>query len=225
MAIFLDTAALDDIERFEAAGVIRGVTTNPTLLLRETGVRSWTQLCQHAQRIAKAVAPWPVSVPVLADDPEAMVAEGRQLAELADNLVIKVPIHGARGGLGGLTAVRALARAGVSVNVTALHAAQQAIPAALAGAAFVSLLAGRVLDAGGDGNAELSRLRECLDRTALPARIIAASSRHSSNVLDWLTAGAHVVTVRPALLESIVHHAGSAALAASFTADAQEVLR
>src|SRR5216683_455306 len=207
MAIFLDTASLDEIARFVRLGIVRGVTTNPSILLRDGVPGSLAALEALTREIARMAAPNPVAVEVLSNDPGQIRQQARQFAEWADNVVVKIPIHGPCGELDNLEVINSLETVdGIAVNVTVAASAQQCLLAAIAGASYVSLLGGRVNDLGGDASREIARLRQVFDRLGLPTKLIVGSCREVCNVIDWLAAGADAVTVPPALLERMEVH-------------------
>jgi transaldolase len=221
MPIFLDTANLDEVARFVRLGIVRGVTTNPSILLREGVPGSLATLEARACELAKLAAPHPVAVEVLSNDPEEIPRQARQFAGWADNVVVKVPIHGPCGELHNLELVNRLeTREGIAVNVTAAASAQQCLLAAVAGASYVSLLGGRVNDMGGDAAGEVAQVRQLLDRLGLSTRLVVGSCREVCNVIDWLRAGADAVTVPPALLERMIVHQASSQIVATFLRDA-----
>jgi transaldolase len=225
MPIFLDTANIDEIARFSKLGILRGVTTNPSILLREDLPCGLAALEARVREIAKLIMPHPVAVEVLTNEREEMVDQARQFAAWSDNVVVKIPIHGPQGELHNLEVVRDLeTRDGIRVNVTATTSAQQGLLAALSGASYVSLLGGRISDIGGDAAAEIARLRRALDRFELPARVIVGSCREACNVIDWIDAGAFAVTVPPVLLDRMLVQPASKEIVGAFLRDAGEWL-
>ena len=221
MAIFLDTGNLDEIERFLRMGVVRGVTTNPTILVRD-GVRGgFAGIEERARAIAKLIAPLPLSMEVTTAEPGAIRDQAVRMASWGDNLVVKVTVHGPDGELGPMEVVHELAsRHGVRVNVTAMMSAQQALLAAMAGATYVSIFAGRVNNMGYDVREEIRKARILIDRCRLGAQIIAGSTREVLNVVEWLEAGAHVVTVPPDFLRGMLVHPYSKETVQQFLRDA-----
>ena len=169
MAIFLDTANLAEIERFHRMGIIRGVTTNPTIMLRDGVAGGQRGIEERAKAIARLIAPLPLSVETADCAPEArgkdeLIRQARTFVEWADNIVVKVTIHGPDGELEHLEVVHELeTRYDIRVNVTAMMSAQQCFLAALAGASYVSLFGGRVNDMGYHVCDEITRLRRVLD--------------------------------------------------------------
>ena len=221
MPIFLDTANLNEVARFARLGIVRGVTTNPSILLREGVPGSLAALEARACEIAKLAAPYPVAVEVLSNDPEQIPRQARQFAGWADNIVVKVPIHGPCGELHNLELVNRLeTQEGIAVNVTAAASAQQCLLAAVAGASYVSLLGGRVNDMGGNAAGEIAQVRQVLDRLGLATKLVVGSCREVCNVIDWLHAGADAVTVPPALLERMIVHQASSQIVVTFLRDA-----
>ncbi|HJQ69082.1 MAG TPA: transaldolase family protein [Blastocatellia bacterium] len=219
MAIFLDTADLKEIERYHRMGIIRGVTTNPTILLKQ-GVRGGLAGIEaHSRQIASLIAPLPLSVEVTTNDPARIVEQARAFREWAENIVVKVTIHGPEGETGNLEAVHELESSGVPVNVTAMMSAQQCFLAALAGASYVSIFGGRVNNMGYNACGEIARLRKLLERFDLKSQIIVGSTREVLNVIEWLEAGAHIVTVLPNLLEGMLVHPYSKETVQMFMSD------
>lgn len=207
MPIFLDTGNLREIERFHRLGIIRGVTTNPTILLKEGVAGGLAGLEVRARQIAELIHPLPLSVEVTSNDPEEALAQARLFADWADNMVVKIPIHGPEGELRNLELIHEIeTRHHIRVNATAMMSAQQCFLAALAGASYVSLFGGRVNNMGYNAVAEIARLRKLLDRFELPAQMIIGSTREVLNVLEWLEAGAHIVTAVPEILRGMIVH-------------------
>lgn len=221
MPIFLDTGNLSEIERFLRMGVVRGVTTNPSILLRD-GVRGGVPgIEERARAIAKLIAPLPLSIEVTTAEPADIREQAVRIASWADNIVVKITVHGPDGEIEPMEIVHELeTRHGVRVNVTAMMSAQQLLLAAMAGATYVSLFAGRVNNMGHDAREEIRRARILIDRAHLKAQIIAASTREVLNVVEWLEAGAHVVTVAPDFLRGMLVHPYSKETVQQFLRDA-----
>jgi transaldolase len=135
-----------------------------------------------------------------------MLRQARMFAGWGDNIVVKVTIHGPDGELDNLEVIRELEAQQIRVNVTAMMSAQQCFVAALAGASYVSLFGGRVNNMGYNACGEIARLRKLLDQFGLKAQIIVGSTREVLNVMEWLEAGAHIVTVVPDLLRGMIVH-------------------
>lgn len=218
MEIFLDTANLNEIQRWLDYGVIDGVTTNPTIMMRG-GI---TDIMGHTREIARIIDPLPLSAEVTTNDFEEMIVEARQLAAIAPNIVVKIPVINETGGPA-LGVIHTLAIEGIRVNATAIMSFGQAMLAAKAGATYVSIFAGRIADEGGDSSAVIGRTAEWLDRWELDARIIVGSVRETMNVQDAAESGAHIITVPPALLEKLMDHRYSRDTVRGFNEDARAV--
>lgn len=195
MLFFLDTAKVEEIERGLAWGMVDGVTTNPTLIAREG-----KQYLATVQEIAGLV-PGPVSGEVLATDYEGMLEEGRRLAGLADNVVVKVPL-----GPDGLRAVRTLRDEKIETNVTLCFSAAQALLAAKAGAAYISPFVGRLDDVGEDGMALIERVVQIYENFDFETRVLVASVRHPMHVVQAAMLGADVATIPFKVLEQLYRH-------------------
>jgi transaldolase len=207
MAIFLDTSNLNEIERYYRMGIIAGVTTNPTILLREGVSGGLAGMQERIKQIANLVDPLPTSVEVTAVEYEHVIRQALSFASLARNIVIKVTVHGPNGELDNLQIIHDLSyKHGIKVNVTAMMSAQQCLIAALAGATYVSIFGGRMNNMGYNSCEEIRKLRTVLDQHKLPAQIIAASTREVLNIIEWFEAGAHIVTVVPDLLKGMIVH-------------------
>ena len=209
MKFFVDTANIDDIRDLAATGLLDGVTTNPSLVAK-TG----RQFLDVLKDICAAV-PGPVSAEVTATDHDTMVAEGRKLARVADNVTIKVPLT-----WDGLKACRALRGDGTMVNVTLCFSATQALLAAKAGATFVSPFVGRLDDIGQDGMQLIRDIRTIYDNyPELETQILVASIRHPVHVLEAARIGADVSTVPPDVLRKLAQHPLTDKGLATFLAD------
>ncbi|MBI4724368.1 MAG: fructose-6-phosphate aldolase [Rhodomicrobium sp.] len=196
MKFFADTADIKEIRELAGMGLLDGVTTNPSLVAKSGGnfIETVREIC--------TIVEGPISAEVAATDAETMLAEGRKLAGIAENVAIKVPLT-----WDGLKACRALAQDGIMVNVTLCFSANQALLAAKAGAAFVSPFIGRLDDVGEDGVSLISDIRTIFDNyPELSTEILAASIRHPRHVTEAALAGADVATVPPAVLKQIVNH-------------------
>ena len=221
MAIFLDSSKIEEIKKYYAMGIVRGVTTNPTILLKEGVTGGMAGVKARTVEIAKLVDPYPVSVEVTTHDPAGILNQAKDIAGWAKNINVKVTIHGPNGELDHLPVVHQLeAKYNIRVNVTAMMSAQQCFLAAMAGATYVSILAGRVNNMGYDSVEEIKKLRFLLDAHKLKAQIIAASTREALNVTQWLSAGAHIVTVVPALIDTMIVHPYSKETVKMFLDDA-----
>lgn len=196
MKFFIDTANVAEIRELAATGLIDGVTTNPSLVAQSK--RDFKGLIAEICEIV----PGPVSAEVGAVDADNMIAEGRALAKIADNVTVKVPLTWE-----GLKACRTLTGEGTMVNVTLCFSANQALLAAKAGATFISPFIGRLDDTGLDGMELISEIRQIYDNyEELGTQILAASARTVNHVKQAALIGADVVTVPPAILKALVRH-------------------
>jgi transaldolase len=195
--IFLDSADIAEIRWAAEAGLIDGVTTNPTLLSRAAGGRDPRDLLRE---ICAAVA-GPVSAGVIALDTEGMYREGKELARLGENVVVAIPMIE-----DGLAAVRRLSAEGIKVDVTLVFSAMQGLLAAKAGAAYVSPFVGRLDDAGHDGMEVVGQLRAIFETYDLETEILAAALRHPAHALQAALAGADIATLPAAVLRLLLLH-------------------
>ena len=195
MKFFLDTADIDEIERGLEWGMVDGVTTNPSLIAKQG-----KPYLPTVQAIAEMV-PGPVSGEVLATDYDGIMEQGRRLAGLAENVVVKVPLSPA-----GLRAVRDLAADGIRSNVTLCFSAAQALLAAKAGAAFISPFVGRVDDVGGSGMEIIEQIVAIYANYHFETEVLVASVRHPLHVVQASLIGAHVATIPFSTLEKLYHH-------------------
>ena len=210
MKFFVDTADVDEIRELADSGLLDGVTTNPSLVAK-TGRDFFEVLAEIC-----ALVPGPVSAEVAATEAVGMLAEARRLIDVADNVIIKVPLTWE-----GLKACRSLSQDGVGVNVTLCFSPAQAILAAKAGATYVSPFVGRLDDIGHDGMALIAEIRQIYDNYAdsLSTQILVASIRHPMHVVEAAKIGAEVVTVPPKILRQLVNHTLTDKGLAAFLAD------
>ncbi len=196
MKFFIDTADVAEIRELAATGLVDGITTNPSLVAK-TG-RDFFEVLKEICDIV----PGPVSAEVTAVETAAMLAEGRALAKLADNIVIKVPLTP-----DGLKACRTFADEGIKVNVTLCFAATQAILAAKAGATYISPFIGRLDDVGSDGMQLIADIVEIYAaHAAFETEVLVASIRGPSQVAEAARLGAQVATIPPAVLRAMYKH-------------------
>lgn len=222
MAIFLDTGKIEEIEKYLKMGVIRGVTTNPTILAKCGVTGGKDAIKRRSVEIAGLISPYPLSVEVISNDPEVMLQQAQEFSGWAENINIKIPIHGPNGELHYLELAHHLEKnLNIRVNVTAMMSAQQCFLAALSGATYVSLFGGRVNNMGYNCVEEIRKLRALLDRFELKSKIIVGSTREVLNVIEWLAAGAHIVTATPNLLEGMLVHPFTKETVQMFLKDAQ----
>lgn len=196
MRFFIDTANVEQIRQAHQMGVIAGVTTNPSLVAKE-GVDFHTRL----REICDIVGNLSVSAEVIALDAEGMVREGKELAAIASNITVKVPMTAA-----GMEAVNRLSKLGIKTNVTLIFNANQALLAARAGATYVSPFIGRLDDIGHDGLELVTTIAEMFAIHELPTQIIAASVRHPVHVTESALAGADIATVPYKVIEQMMQH-------------------
>lgn len=196
MKFFVDTADVEEIRDLAATGLLDGVTTNPSLVAK-TG-RDFIEILHEIC----AIVPGPVSAEVTALDHATMVTEGRRLAEVADNIAVKVPLTP-----DGLKACRALTNDGIMVNVTLCFSPAQALLAAKAGATFVSPFVGRLDDIAADGLGLISDIMEIYDAyPEITTEVLVASVRHPIHVVETAKMGAHVATIPPGVLRAMFKH-------------------
>ena len=195
MKFFLDTADIGEIETGLEWGMVDGVTTNPSLIAKQGKAYLPT-----VQAIARLVS-GPVSGEVLATDYQGMLDQGRRLAGLAENVVVKVPL-----GPPGLRAVRTLAGEGIKSNVTLCFSAAQALLAAKAGAAYISPFIGRLDDVGQDGMQLIEEVVEIYQHYDFKTEVLVASVRHPMHVVQSAELGAGVVTLPFKVLEKLYRH-------------------
>lgn len=195
MKFFVDTADTAEIKELAATGLLDGVTTNPSLILKAG--RPMKDVIAEICELVEG----PVSAEVTATETDAMVAEGRALAAIADNIAVKLPLT-----LDGLKACRTLADEGRMVNVTLCFSANQALLAAKAGATFISPFIGRLDDTNIDGMDLIREIRIIYDNYGFETEILAASIRSANHVKDCALVGADVATVPPAVLKGLVKH-------------------
>lgn len=212
MKFFVDTAEIDDIRELATTGLVDGVTTNPSLI-HKSGRNFFDVIAQICD-----IVEGPVSAEVAATDYETMLAEGRKLAKIANNVAVKVPLT-----IDGLKACRALSQAGTMVNVTLCFSANQAILAAKAGATFVSPFVGRLDDVATDGMELIADICAIYDNyPSFTTEVLVASVRNPMHVLAAAKIGAHVATVPPSVLRQMVQHPLTDKGLAAFVTDWQK---
>jgi transaldolase len=215
MQIFLDSADEKELTHWLAEGVVDGVTTNPSILLKDGA----SDLETVARRLAALLGHRPLSVEVTATEPAQMIEQGRAFARWASNVVVKIPIV-TQDGDSCLKAIYALSRAGIPVNATAILSFNQAVLAAKAGACYVSVFAGRVADEGHDPAQLIAGLQQWLRRWESQARVLVGSIRSVMDVQRAAEAGADIITIPPAMLPKMVDHKYSRETVRQFNEDA-----
>ena len=207
MAIFLDTGKVDEIKKYHDYGIIRGVTTNPSILVKEGLGTNLQELKKKFIEIADLINPLPLSLEVTSNETSEMFEQAELFAGWADNINVKITIHGPNGELNNLKVINQLEnKKNIRVNVTAMMSAQQCYLAAQAGATYVSIFGGRINNMGYDSNKEIYILRNLLDKFSLNSKIIVGSTREIINITQWLNSGAHIVTCHPSFIEGMLIH-------------------
>ncbi|WP_316570598.1 fructose-6-phosphate aldolase [Neobacillus sp. YIM B06451] len=196
MKFFIDTANMEEIREAYALGVLAGVTTNPTLVAKEKGVSFEDRLKEITNLVSGSV-----SAEVIALDAEGMIKEGKELAKIAPNITIKVPMTPE-----GLKAVHAFSKEGIKTNVTLIFNANQALLAARAGASYVSPFLGRLDDIGQNGLDLISTIADIFAVHGIETEIIAASIRHPMHVTEAALRGADIATIPYKVLMQLFNH-------------------
>jgi transaldolase len=208
MKFFVDTADTAAIRELNDLGMVDGVTTNPSIILK-----SGRDILEVTREICEIVD-GPVSAEVVALEADAMIAEGRKLAEIAPNITVKLPLT-----WDGLKACKVLTGEGKMVNVTLCFTANQALLAAKAGATFISPFIGRLDDIGLDGMELIEDIRIIYDNYGFETQILAASIRSVNHVLDVARIGADVMTAPPEVIRKLASHPLTDAGLAQFMKD------
>jgi transaldolase len=199
MKIFVDTANLEEIEQAASWGILDGVTTNPTLLAKEmerTG-KSYKEILEEICKLVDG----PVSAEVVSTEAEGMFREGLELAEIHENIVVKIPMTPE-----GMKATKRLRQQGIPINVTLIFSPSQALLAAKAGAAFVSPFVGRIDDRSGDGMEVVSQIVQIFDNYGIGTEIITASIRHPRHVVEAALVGSDIATMPFSVLQKLFEH-------------------
>ncbi|UNY98192.1 fructose-6-phosphate aldolase [Zhouia spongiae] len=199
MKFFIDTANLDQIKEAEALGVLDGVTTNPSLMAKE-GITGRNNILKHYVDICNSVE-GDVSAEVIATDFEGIIKEGEELAELHEQIVVKVPMI-----KDGVKALKYFSDKGIRTNCTLVFSVGQAILAAKAGATYVSPFIGRLDDISTDGLQLIADIRQIYDNYAFETQILAASVRHTMHVIDCAKIGADVMTGPLSSITGLLNH-------------------
>jgi transaldolase len=193
--LFIDTANVAEISEAASWGILDGVTTNPSLVAREG--RSYHELVAEICR----QVPGPVSAEVLATDAEGMEKEGRELAGIAENVVVKLPVT-----QDGIKVCARFSEEGIATNLTLCFSPAQALLVAKAGATYVSPFVGRIDDVGQDGMQLVREIVQIYDAYEFPTQVLVASVRHPQHVVEGALAGADVATVPFKVLQQLFRH-------------------
>ena len=212
MKFFIDTANLDQIKEAKDLGVLDGVTTNPSLMAKE-GITGQANILKHYADICEIVD-GDISAEVIATNYEDMIKEGKALAEIHENIVVKVPMI-----KDGVKAIKYFSENGIPTNCTLVFSAGQALLAAKAGASYVSPFIGRLDDISHDGLGLIEDIREIYDNYDFPTEILAASVRHTTHLLECARMGADVVTCPLGVITSLLKHPLTDSGLATFLAD------
>ncbi|MFP3839278.1 fructose-6-phosphate aldolase [Bacillus safensis] len=209
MLFFVDTANIEDIKEAHELGVLAGVTTNPSLVAKEKNVSFHDRLREITDVVSGSV-----SAEVISLKAEEMIEEGKELAAIAPNITVKIPMT-----TDGLKAVKALTDLGIKTNVTLIFSANQALLAARAGATYVSPFLGRLDDIGQNGLDLISEVKTIFDVHGLDTQIIAASIRHPQHVTEAALRGAHIGTMPLKVIKQLTKHPLTDAGIEQFLAD------
>ena len=220
MQLFIDSANIGEIAKWFKMGVIDGVTTNPSIMLKD-GVYD---VETGAREIAALIDPLPMFIEVTTDEPDDMLAQARVFASWASNIVVKIP-HITYEGTPCYGIINELERSGIRVNATAAMSLGQVVLAAKARATYISLFAGRVADEGGNAPEVIRLAVEWLERWRYKSRVVVGSIRSVGDVLSAVVAGAHIVTIPPQFLYKMADHKYSRETVKQFLDDANEAFR
>ena len=224
MPIFLDSSKVSEIEKYHKMGIVRGVTTNPTIMFNDGVTGGIDGIKKRSIEIAKIVKPYPVSVEVMTNDRDGMIDQAKEFSKWAENINIKITAHGPNGELVNFEVINELENVHkIRVNTTAMMSAQQCFLAALAGSTYVSIFGGRVNNMGYNTCIEIEKLRQAIDDFDLKSKIIVGSTREVINIIEWLNAGAHIVTVTPKLVEGMIVHPYTKETVQMFLSDAEKI--
>jgi transaldolase len=218
MEIFADTSDVNEIAKWLRGGVLDGVTTNPSIMLKD-GVRD---VEKAVREIAEAVQGRPVSVEVVANEADGMLQEARRVACWAPNIVVKIPVIN-EDGAGCLEVIHALAREGIKINATAILSFNQVMLAAKAGATYLSVFAGRIADEGNDPSELIATAARWVERWHY-GKVLVGSVRGNLDVQRAAAAGAHIITIPPAVLDKLLEHKYTRETVRGFNADARRAL-
>lgn len=212
MKIFIDSGDIAEIKEAQSMGVIDGVTTNPSLLAKGGKVTKTViaEICE--------VVDGPISAEVIATDKDTILSEGRELAKIHKNVVVKVPLIE-----DGLKAVRVFASEGIKTNVTLCFSASQALLAAKAGASYISPFVGRIDDASGNGMELIKQIVTIYKNYGFTTEVLTASVRHPLHFVEAALIGSHVATIPLKVIKQLIKHPLTDTGLAQFVADAKKI--
>ncbi len=219
MEIFIDSASITEIEGWLNMGVIDGVTTNPSIMLKD-GIYDMEK---GAKDIAALINPHPLSVEVTTNDLDEMITQAHKFAAWAPNIAVKIPQE-TQDGVPCYGVIHQLESEGIRVNATAALSLGQVILAAKAGATYISIFAGRVGDEGGNAFEVIQNSVEWLEHWKFNSKIIVGSIRSVADVLQAAMAGAHIITIPPQFIAKMADHKNTRETVKQFFTDAEKAL-
>ena len=220
MKIFIDSANQKDIEKWLNYGIIDGITTNPSILLKD----GLYDIEEGVRQLAKLIEPLPISVEVTSNDTREMIEQAKLLASLAHNVVVKIPVEN-EFGIPCYGIINQLGKSGITVNATAIMSFGQIMLAAKSGATYVSLFAGRIADEGGDSTEIIADTVKWLEHWGFKSELIVGSIRSVGDVINAALSGTHIVTVPPKYLDKMSDHKYTRATVKEFITDTQNGLK
>ena len=224
MSIFLDTSRIDMVEKFLKQGLIRGVTTNPTILKKNKTANNMRELEDFSKSLAKLIDPYPLSIELSSNDYDSMIKQASIISSWSSNINVKVTIHGPNYEDYNLEVINILEKIkNIRVNVTAIMSSQQALLALYSGASFVSLFGGRINNMGHSSNEEIKKTRMFIDKFAFNSKIIVGSVREVSNIAEWFLSGADIIKVAPEIFQIILNHPYTKETVQQFLEDANNL--
>ena len=216
MKLWLDTASIDEIRTAARFGVVRGITTNPSLWAKAASGTDYRDVVLEICSIIDG----PVSAECLAQDVDGLVEEARHISKWHPNVVVKIPLDE-----NGLEAIYRVSREGIKVNTTLIFQPNQALLAAQAGATYVSPFVGRLDDIGQEGMTVVREIVEIFDRYHMPTQVLAASLRHPLHVIQAAQAGAHIATMPYPVFQAMFKHPLTDAGIQKFLEDARKAAK
>lgn len=219
MEIFVDSADVGEIERWLKMGVVDGVTTNPSIMLKDGAY----DVAERAKEIAALIYPRPISVEVWTNDLDEMIEQARDFASWAPNIAVKIPQE-TQDGIPCYGVMCQLESEGIKVNATAALSFGQVMLAAKTGATYISIFAGRVSDEGGAATEVIKVSVDWLERWKYKSRIIVGSIRSAGEILQAATVGAHIITIPPPFLHRMADHRYSRETVRQFVDDAARAM-